>query len=111
MGSQGGPGNEPKKPEGGIPISLSVGGNQIFAVAAVIAMQVCMKMIVWPDRFKIDQTDARARLEALIKELLREIKNMPTEGTADADELAGKETMIRIVEQIAGALRDEIARS
>jgi hypothetical protein len=75
-----------------------------------VALQFAAEAAVFPDRLKIDSETNAARLEALIKALLRETKNALTEGVADSDEAAGLTAVIAIINEIAGGIRDEIQR-
>lgn len=115
---QGGPGNEPKKPETSLFVQPFGPADSIAFAAAVVAMQRCMQMIVFPERFdgihglpEEELTDRRRRIEALVQQLLGEVKNMPAEGAPEATEIAGKQLAIRTIEQIAWALNQDAIRS
>ncbi|MET4199112.1 hypothetical protein [Bradyrhizobium sp. LA6.12] len=106
--TQGGPGNEPQPEERKINISQSLNAQIATGGSLMMALQAVLKYAVWPDRMKIDAPTPNSRLEFLAKEALREIKNATANGFPAADEAAGKQTALMIVEQIAGAIRKEI---
>jgi hypothetical protein len=116
---QGGPGNKPKKPDATMFQKRAGLEDAVAFVAAIIALQRCMQIVVFPERFPqielaagdVDFGAKRRRLKALIEELLREIKNMPTEGATEVLETAGKQIAIAMVEQLARALDGDIARA
>jgi len=117
-GRQGGPGNEPKKPDAAF-FNKGLGPEDPIAlVATIIALQRCMRIVVFPEQFpeielvasNIDFADKRRRLKALVEELFREIKNMPTEGFTEAIETVGKQIVLAVVEHIARTLGGDIAR-
>lgn len=109
--SQGGPGNEPK-PEGGkLNISQSINAQMATGGSLVMALQAVLRYAVWPERMQLEGPNPSSRLAFLAQELLREIKNATADGFPAHDEAAGKQTALRIVEQITGAIRNEIDKS
>jgi hypothetical protein len=94
MGTQGGPGNEPKKPEAGIPMyDLPTNAQRTLIVALTVAMQAAMKLVIWPAQLQPKGGSSESRVEALVEQLVREVKDMNAEGIAEADEIAGKDTL------------------
>lgn len=108
--NQGGPGNEPKPVGDGsaINISQSNTANIMTCGSLLMALQVVFKFAVFPDRMKLDAPAPASRLEFLLEEALREIKNTPAAGCSEVDEADGKRTALALVDQVAIAIGREI---
>lgn len=108
MSQQGGPGNEKKPPEQQVFINQSVNADRIMAVCFLMATQRLLRLGVWPALMKPDSPSPADKLEFLLQEIRREIKNMPAQGAPEIDEATAKKTALALIDQIAGAVRKEI---
>jgi hypothetical protein len=98
-GKQGGPGNEPKPPEAVIDVALSESATVVMGMAFLMTTQLLMRFALWPDRIKDQSPGTRGRFEFLLQEILREIKNMPTQGMSESDEATGKRIALALLDQ------------
>ena len=109
MGTQGGPGNEARKPELQIDVALSPYATVVMGMTFLMTTQLLMKFALWPDRIEDHAPGTRGRFEFLLQEILREIKNMPTQGMTESEEAIGKRTALDLVsDTIAVACRHEL---
>ena len=109
MGTQGGPGNEAWKPELQIDLALSPYATVVMGMTFLMTTQLLMKFALWPDRIEDHAPGTRGRFEFLLQEILREIKNMPTQGMTESEEAIGKRTALDLVsDTIAVACRHEL---
>ena len=80
------------------------------AGAAIISLQAALEFAVeaavFIDRIEVD--DKRARSEMLIQELLRKAKSQVTEPISEADEIAGMEIALTIINEIGRRIADKI---
>ena len=108
-GKQGGPGNEPKPPKSVIDIAQSQNATIVMGLSFLMTTQLLMKFALWPDRIEDHAPGTRGRFEFLLQEILREIKNMPTQGMTESEEAIGKRTALDLVsDTIAVACRHEL---
>ena len=106
---QGGPGNEPKPPKSVIDIAQSQNATIVMGLSFLMTTQLLMKFALWPDRIEAHAPGTRGRFEFLLQEILREIKNMPTQGMTESEEAIGKRTALDLVsDTIAVACRHEL---
>jgi hypothetical protein len=64
---------------------------------------------MWPDWIEDHAPGTRGRFEFLLQEVLREIKNMPTQGMTESEEAIRKRTALDLVsETIAVTWRHEL---
>jgi hypothetical protein len=109
VGKQGGPGNEPKPPESVIDVALSESATVVMGMAFLMTTQLLMRFALWPGRIEDHAPGTRGRFEFLLQEMLREIKNMPTQGMSESDEATGKRIALALLDQtIAVASRHEL---
>src|SRR5215471_2873257 len=99
MGTQGGPGNEARKPELQIDVALSPYATVVMGMTFLMTTQLLMRFALWPDRIKDHAPGTRDRFEFLLQEILREIKNMPTQGMTESHEATGKRTALALINQ------------
>ena len=108
-GKQGGPGNEPKPPKSVIDIAQSPNATIVMGLSFLMTTQLLMKFALWPDRIEDHAPGTHGRFEFLLQEILREIKNMPTQGMTESEEVIGKRTALDLVsDTIAVACRHEL---
>ena len=107
-GKQGGPGNEPQAPGSQINIHQSLYATITTSMSLLMATQLLMRFALWPDRIKDHAPGTHDRLEFLLQEVLREIKNMLAKGIPKGEEATGKRTALALVNQIAVVLRREL---
>lgn len=73
-----------------------------------VAFDVLLEAAVFPERVKINEHGAAARLEALASYVLRETKNMPLLGLSETDEADGIAAAIFVIEETKARLSCEI---
>jgi hypothetical protein len=96
-GNEGGPGNEPREPEQQIDVALSPCATVVMGMTFLMTTQLLMRFALWPDRIKDHAPGTHGRFEFLLEEILREIKNMPTQGMTEREEAIGKRTALALV--------------
>jgi hypothetical protein len=106
---QGGPGNEPKLRKSVINVAQSQNATIVMGLSFLMTTQLLMRFALWPERIEDHAPGRRGRFEFLLQEILREIKNMPTQGMTESEEAIGKRTALDLVsDTIAVACRHEL---
>jgi hypothetical protein len=79
------------------------------AIAAFVCISAALELSVeyaaFPERLKINENGPRTRLDALSRNLLREVKSVPTHGLSESDEAQGIKAAIKTLEDVIARLR------
>jgi hypothetical protein len=82
-----------------INVAQSQSATIVMGLSFLMTTQLLMRIALWPDRIEDHAPGTRGRLELLLQEVLREIKNMLTHGMTESEEAISKRTALDLVSE------------
>jgi hypothetical protein len=93
-----------------INVAQSQNATIVMGLSFLMTTQLLMRFALWPGRMEDHAPGTRGRFEFLLQEILREIKNLPTQGMTESEEAIRKRTALDLVsDTVAVECRHELA--